>query len=308
MSIGDTLGGIFGSEESSAAASSFSPVGFNAGGILANYAGGTNKFSVDSSKGRKKLFSRLSKTFSRQANEFKNLLPLVKPGFGELTKTRVQAIRDAARSSIGNLGQTLQNRRVFGSSFGQDAISRADAEFAKQEADVKARSFLEELDVTTRLIEKQYNSSARAVQTIIDRLNIDANIATQLSSQATAALQQNAALQAQVAQQNADSGLGVLGTALGFGASFINPASAATGFNASASMLGVSDIVTKNIIRRAGSKNGFDLFEFNYHGDKKRYIGVIAQLVEKVMPEAVSKIHNYKRVNYEMIGVPMVEV
>lgn len=219
MSFGDALGGIFGSDKASSAASSFVPAGFSGGGISAKFNG--NRFSVKSNKERKGLFQSLSDTLNERSGEIGNLLPLVSPGFGNITKSRVQAVKDAARRSVGNLSDTLSRRRVFGSSFGQDAIARAEAEFGKKEAEVRARSFLEELDLTTQLIEKKFNAAQGAVQAIIDNLNIEANIGTQLASNATAALQQNAALQAQVAQNNSDAGLEGLGAIIGFAGGFL---------------------------------------------------------------------------------------
>jgi len=52
-----------------------------------------------------------------------------------------------------------------------------------------------------------------------------------------------------------------------------------------------------------------NLYEFNYIGDEGRYRGVMADEVEEVMPEAVMTGEDgYKRVNYDMLGIEMVEV
>lgn len=219
--MGDLVGGLFGGDEPVEAVSNFKPVGFSGGGISSSYNANNNTVSVSSNANRKGLFKSLSDKFSEQSGEYDNLLGLVKPGFGQLTASRVGAIRDAARQSVGNLSDTLSRRRVFGSSFGQDAISRANAEFAKQEADVKARSYLEELDVTTQLIEKKYNSAVSSVQAIIDNLNIEANVGTQIASQATSALSATAQAQGQLASQRNEQGLDVAGSLLGLGLGFI---------------------------------------------------------------------------------------
>ena len=136
--MGDFVGGLFGSDGDDAPVIDFNPVSISGGGINTSFR--NNKVNVSSNSNRKGLFDKLSGQFSSGSREFDNLLGKVSPGFGNLTNARVQAIRDAARSSIGNLGDTLSRRRVFGSSFGQDAIARAEAEFGKAEADVRCGS------------------------------------------------------------------------------------------------------------------------------------------------------------------------
>jgi hypothetical protein len=57
-------------------------------------------------------------------------------------------------------------------------------------------------------------------------------------------------------------------------------------------------------------RTGIPLYEFNYVGDPDhRYRGVMAQDVEQTVPEAVSlDPTGYKLVNYDMLGMEMVEV
>lgn len=58
------------------------------------------------------------------------------------------------------------------------------------------------------------------------------------------------------------------------------------------------DIRLKENIERVGqADNGLPLYKFNYKGDDKLHINVMAQDVEKVKPEAVVEINNYKFVN-----------
>lgn len=66
-----------------------------------------------------------------------------------------------------------------------------------------------------------------------------------------------------------------------------------------------SDARLKDNIEHVGEENGFPVYTFNYKGDDKRFIGVMAQDVEQIMPEAVGERDGYKTVNYDMIGVEM---
>lgn len=73
-----------------------------------------------------------------------------------------------------------------------------------------------------------------------------------------------------------------------------------TGMTAAAMFL--SDVRAKENIKRVGTLlNGLPVYLFNYIGDKKRQISVMAQDVEKIMPEAVKEISGWKMVNMEMV-------
>lgn len=69
-----------------------------------------------------------------------------------------------------------------------------------------------------------------------------------------------------------------------------------------------SDFRLKTNIEHIGSYNGYPYYEYEYKGKPGRYRGVMAQDVEKIMPEAVAEIEGYKAVRYDMIKVPFVRV
>jgi len=79
-----------------------------------------------------------------------------------------------------------------------------------------------------------------------------------------------------------------------------------------ASFFAGSDERLKEDIEVVGREKGFNIYEFNYKDTSKygagRYRGVMAQEVEKTRPEAVTEIDGFKAVNYDMIGLEMVEV
>lgn len=77
---------------------------------------------------------------------------------------------------------------------------------------------------------------------------------------------------------------------------------------AASAAIAASDANLKEAIVPAGVENGYPIYEFNYIGDDRRYVGVMAQDVEKIMPEAVIIKDGYKAVDYDMIGVKFREV
>jgi hypothetical protein len=66
-----------------------------------------------------------------------------------------------------------------------------------------------------------------------------------------------------------------------------------------------SDIRLKHDITLLGHlDNGLGYYRFSYNGSDKVYVGVMAQEVQSVRPEAVMRGHDgYLRVNYDMLGL-----
>ena len=71
-----------------------------------------------------------------------------------------------------------------------------------------------------------------------------------------------------------------------------------------------SDINLKENIAKVDEQNGFNIYEFNYkNSPERRYRGVMAQEVEQIKPEAVTRGEDgYLAVFYDMIGLKMLEV
>jgi hypothetical protein len=81
-------------------------------------------------------------------------------------------------------------------------------------------------------------------------------------------------------------------------------ASALAGGGASSASMASSDITLKENIKLIDNKKGFNIYEFNYKNDPKtKYEGVMAQEVQKIMPEAVVEKDGYLAVNYDKIGI-----
>ena len=74
----------------------------------------------------------------------------------------------------------------------------------------------------------------------------------------------------------------------------------------------VSDRRLKQNIEEVGrdERTGLPLYEFEYkNGSGRRYVGVMADDVEKKYPQAIFTMPDgYKAVNYHMLGLEMIEV
>ncbi len=119
--------------------------------------------------------------FPRALGDIDALRQRVRPAFGELTRGRVEAIQNARRATLGNLGEAFRRRNVAGSTFFADALSRAAEPFARQEAEQRALGTLEELNATSRLIQQEQGMLQDALNREIAVLGLGANVGTQMS-------------------------------------------------------------------------------------------------------------------------------
>jgi hypothetical protein len=71
--------------------------------------------------------------------------------------------------------------------------------------------------------------------------------------------------------------------------------------------MGTSDIRTKHDIVLLGHlDNGLGFYRFSYNGSDKAYVGVVAQEVQAIRPDAVARGKDgYLRVYYDRLGFPM---
>jgi hypothetical protein len=183
------------------AAKKLKPVGLDAGGLTSTFA--KNSISINASPERAGLVGSIADRFLEQAGLTAGLRAKVAPGFSDLRASRLQEIENARRASISNLRDNLARRRVLGSSFGADAETRAEIEFAQQKERVQAESFLQEIDLTNKFIAQEFDLTRQAFGTKLGELNLQADLAAGLTAQATETLKASAQLQAQLAMQSA---------------------------------------------------------------------------------------------------------
>lgn len=282
----------------------YRPTGISAGGF--NF-GGRDTISGGSTAQRLGFVGDVSNLFKAQAGEIRSLRPQVAPGFSQLRsvlggvqQARLGQVETSRQRAIGDLRENLSRRRVLGSSFGQDALSRAEAEFSQEKDRItkeigleQAQTTLQELEMTKQLLTEEFNLSRASVQTFLDNMNIEAEIATKLAGGATSALSQNARAQADILQTQVNNTQEFLTEMAGVGAGY--------GLGGSAGALAVlSDRRFKKNIKRIGKYKSLNLYSFDYLNGQHA-VGVMADEVEKIIPEAVTNINGVKYVKYGML-------
>lgn len=191
------LGGLFGSNKNpTAPLQNFQPTNINAGGLASTMKNG--QLTITPSAERLGFVGNIANSFGQLGGELGALRQRVAPGISELRASRLAEIEDARNRAIGDLRENLARRRVLGSSFGQDTISRAESEFAGQRERVAAESTLAELEMTNNLINQQFNAQRSQFQTGLDELNLEASVASSLAGKATDTMAANARMLAQL--------------------------------------------------------------------------------------------------------------
>lgn len=188
----------------------FKPQGFNApGGSLSFTPSGVSIFNQSPQQAAN--ISGIQQTFGQQASDIAGLRPLVAPGFSAFRQAGLADLTTQQQSNISNLRDNLAQRRVLGSSFAGDAISRANAEFSAKRDQFIAQSYLQEVDASNKLIQEQYQAAAQSFKVGIDQFNFESGLSAQLTAQAMAS---SAAVATAQAKLDADAASG-LGKALG---------------------------------------------------------------------------------------------
>ncbi|KKL57869.1 hypothetical protein LCGC14_2231090 [marine sediment metagenome] len=208
------IGKIFGKSSGEKRLARFQPASFSSPGLSGTFK--DNRFTLRRGAETSEALGDIRSLSQEQAGAFRGLRDRVKPGFGELTRTRIDAIRNAGKRTIGNLREELGKRRVLGSTFASREIASTEAEFGRIEEQSRAESFLQELALTGELIKEEFSSSISGVLEILKQLNFETAIGAGLSQSASAQLNANLIAQSEARAAQQAAGEDFLGTVLGF--------------------------------------------------------------------------------------------
>ncbi len=190
------------------------------------------RITVTPTQKRLSLVGNLSKTLSDTAGRFKSLGDKVRPGFSEFRKAGLENLRGQRRRVVGDLRQNLARRRIAGSSFASDAVSRAEAEFQQREDEFTSQTFLQEIDTQAKLIQTETEFARASIETALAELNLETEVALQLTGLSNAGVAQLGSAQTSALSAlsrnsaaalfgSAESSAGFQRELLGFGLSFI---------------------------------------------------------------------------------------
>jgi hypothetical protein len=200
------------------------------------------------------LGQRIGQGISGLRGEVANLRGQLKPGFGNLTRSRVEELRNNRGRAVGNLREELSRRRVLGSSFALREIGSLESEFARQEDLIRSESMLQEIDATNQLISQElgmlgaeaeiesglvgqeggfvtqqagiagsqyeliarsFDASIAAAQQILNQLNLETSLASGLGESASNLINANLTAQAQARAAQEAGSAEFLGTIIG---------------------------------------------------------------------------------------------
>ena len=229
-----------GGKQVTAPLQNFQPIGIGAGGF--NFSRSGNNIVGGSTPERTGLVNQLSSLFRDQAGQIGGLRQQVAPGFSRIRQglmeslgrqrtTRLGQIETERTRALGDLRENLARRRVLGSSFAQDALSRGEAEFTRQkdvalseigqqEALADYEATLKEIDTTRQLMTQEFDLARGSVGSILENMNLEASVAAGLATGATAALSKNAQVQSDLLQKQANNKQSFLTDVLGVGLGF----------------------------------------------------------------------------------------
>lgn len=191
------------------------PAGFKGGGLNGGFQG--NDYVVGADANRTGAVNNVANTYSSLGDETGALRSTVAPGFNDLLKSRLTDLNNNASAAVGNLAQNLQSRRILGSSFGQDTLSRLQNTQQQARDSVIADNFQKSLAMNNQLLTQQYDAYTKQFMTGLNELNLEAGMASTLSSKASDILAANAKLTEQANEFNAKANLN---TATGVGQFF----------------------------------------------------------------------------------------
>ena len=223
MALGTSLAlnGASPSTGSSSSLNSYKPYSFNTPG----FSGTVNGNTIDLTQNPEltSALTGVTNTANTTNNSLQGLIDRLGPGYNALTDAALKNLENARLKTVGNLQDNLARRRIAGSSFANDTLTRANAEFANQGEQIRAQNTLASLDAANKLIQEQHTNTINAFNTTIKELNLEGTTAAQVASGVSGIMSSNAQLQAQLNAQS-EAGTGqlfgtIFGPALSAGAS-----------------------------------------------------------------------------------------
>lgn len=141
-----------------------------------------------------------------QSRDLNQLLSEVRPGFSQFREAQLADLENQRSAAVGNLQENLAQRRVSGSSFANDSISNANAEFARQRDEVIAQTTLQEIDAFNRIMTQRFQTLSSTFANELSQANLEAQLGLNFAQGVNSNLANIFATQAQLAMSQAQMG------------------------------------------------------------------------------------------------------
>lgn len=197
----------------SAPSINFAPTGFTSPGLNGSFSGvssggkggdglfGGGNFNLTEGSMVQNNRSGLKQAFLEQGRKLQGLLDTVRPGFSQFRQAGLNDIENQRQATVSNLADTMAQRRILGSSFANNNIANANAEYDKQRTDFIAKSYLEELAASNQLTQEKYQAITQGFAAALNQLDFESGMAAQMSSSVTQSYAQLAEAEAQMKLQ-----------------------------------------------------------------------------------------------------------
>jgi len=177
-------------------------LGFRGGGMSLRRNG--DVLTLNPSKEGRTALQGIKRANLNAGSQYALLGKKIRPGFGLLTNAMVRAIDTRRRATTSDLRDQFARRRLSGSSFASDALSRTEAEFANLEKQARAEAFVQEMKMTQENIALVAQARSNAFTAMLSQLNLEGKMAAEIAIAGQNTLSGLAQAQAQILQGAGD--------------------------------------------------------------------------------------------------------
>lgn len=142
--------------------------------------GGGGSFSTSLTRTGSDAQTAFGTRFPRLMGDIDTLRGTLTPGYSALREAASREVSKIRTERIGNLRENLARRRILGSSFGEDALNRAEAEMGDLAARTQVQSFLAELDANMKVLGFEFEQIGAALERELKELGITSNFAANM--------------------------------------------------------------------------------------------------------------------------------
>jgi hypothetical protein len=151
--------------------------------------------NVDRTGETQGFMDRLLAGLGADQNSYQDLLSQITPGFGRLSQSQQEQIKNTYAQKYGDLRQQLAKRRILGSSFADADLQRMDLEKDQQMRAAAADSMVKELQMTSDVLKAQTDGRNQTISTALSQIQFEGNMGINLTNMVMTSMNNNLAAQ-----------------------------------------------------------------------------------------------------------------